>query len=204
MTPLLLNKLLAYYPHLLFALLLSIIVWRISSYYHRFIKLETGHAKIETKLTAIESSLANLSSSLANLSASFNSLVAYLSGKDNTMNVSIFVSKSPMELTPIGTEILELTGGKKYIDTNLPYLISEMEKEIFKSGLDVEIFSKNLLIREINSDGFTPIKNYIFNNPVYKKDDITVSLNLDIVIQIIGIYLRNQYFVKYPQLTRVL
>ena len=68
----------------------------------------------------------------------------------------------PIELSKSGKEILQITGGKNYIDNNLLSLISSMEKETFKSPFDIQDFACTLLWGKVDEDGFTPIKNYIY------------------------------------------
>ncbi|MEJ0057024.1 MAG: hypothetical protein WDN75_16025 [Bacteroidota bacterium] len=111
---------------------------------------------------------------------------------------NVFEVKSPIELTAVGQKILIDIGGKKYIDENLPALIVEIEKKTPKSGLDVQICSTIILTEKTSEDGFTQIKNYIFQNPLYDfslAGSKTPPFNLDIgmAIQIMGIYLRNKY-----------
>lgn len=192
-----LDKLAEHYPFLLciivVAIGVTIIVWKASSFYHRLKKIETGHDGITPQLNEITKSVGSLSSS-------FNSLVTYLSGKDSTLNASLYVMRSPVQLTDLGTEILQIIGGKKYIDDNSIRLISEIEKQNFKSGLDIENYCKVILMKEFSSDSFVPIKNYMFQHPRYVKDNNTVQLDMPTVTNIMGIYLRNKYFEKHPEL----
>ena len=181
-------------PQLIVGAIVFWIAWKIKGLYHRFQKTEKECDKIESKIAP----------TLLSLDKSIHALITFLTTKHTDLQIGLFQAQSPIQLTPIGTEILEAIGGKKYVDNNLPYLISEMEKETFKSGLDVEVFSQSLLVREINSDAFTPIKNYIFNNPIYKKDAVVAQLNLGTVTHIIGIYLRDKYFDKHPALKATL
>ena len=105
-----------------------------------------------------------------------------------------------MQLTDLGNEILNAIGGKKYIDDNAASLIQKLSKETIKSALDVENYAKVILIQEYNSDAFTAIKNYIYQNPVYKKDALNVSLDVATISNIMGLYLRDKYFEIHPEL----
>ena len=51
-------------------------------------------------------------------------------------------------------------------------------------------------------DSFTHVKNYIYNNPVYKVSDTeSVPIDLTKMANIIGIYLRDLYLQKHPELS---
>ena len=96
------------------------------------------------------------------------------------------------------TEVLELSGGKDYIDSNLELLILEMENEKLTTALDVQNYSSTLLYQKIEDTDFVKIKSFIYNNPKFKEADITMSS----VINVIAIYLRDKYLDKYPDLLK--
>lgn len=141
------------------------------------------------KITPLEKEVSKISK---NLSA----LLTALFSKKVLEKSEIFISESPIKLTTLGEEILQIIGGKNYIDKNEKFLISEMRKVEFKSALDVENYSVQYLMNLYNTDEFTPIKDYIYLHPIYKK----ISLDLTTITRIMSIYLRDKYFEKYQEL----
>ena len=108
----------------------------------------------------------------------------------------LFENNSPTRLTGIGEKVLDKSGGKEYIDNNLTSLIQEMENEKPNTALDVQNFSSSLLFQKIEEESFNKIKNFIYNNPEYEKVHITMA----VIINVMAIYLRDQYLLKYPNL----
>lgn len=77
----------------------------------------------------------------------------------------------------------------------------EMESQAFKSGLDVQNYASIISIKNFNSDEFIKIRDYIYQHPVYKvSDGSELQVTSQIISQIIGIYIRDKYFDKHPEL----
>lgn len=149
------------------------------------------------------SGISNLDVKISQLLTKVDKITTHLLTNDKELDPRIFQANSPIELSELGQRILRDIGGKQYVDDNLSILIDYMEQRDFKSGLDVQNYTEVLLAEESDKEAFTPIKNYIFQNPVYKIDeDKTITLHLNLCINIISIYLRNKYFEKYPDLKK--
>jgi hypothetical protein len=138
---------------------------------------------------------------------SINALTVYLKSNDPYMDISLFVMKSPIELSDFGKSILRDIGGEKVIDDNYGIFLSEMEKQQFKTGLDAHSFSINMIMNMFSNDIFIPLKDYVFNNPHYKyknKEGKEMEYHLDIndVYTILGIYLRDKFFESHPDLVQ--
>lgn len=128
-------------------------------------------ANLEHRITNLEDKVDGVSEKVEKLSFAIKAIVTYLATKDKDIRTSLFGSFSPFVLLKLGKEVLEVTGGKKYADENMEYLISKMEEEKeqgrFQSPLDVENFASSIIMDEIYSDDFVPIKNYLYQNPKY-------------------------------------
>ena len=172
-------------------------------YHHwteRLKRAEVECGKIESKLFP---QLTSVNFSINSLSGSFDNLVIYLKGKDGEMDASLFVLKSPIELTELGEKILILIGGREFIDNNLQILLEELKLYSIKTPLDVQTYSPIVVSKFSNNNSFDRIKNYIFENPFYKGKnidgyEIEITLDMGTVSNIMGIYLRNKYLEKYP------
>jgi len=176
------------------AVLFGYLGYKISRIYHRFEKTEKDCSTLNSNTTQIFNQITGVDKKLT-------VIITYLVGEG--FNPAIFTSHSPIELNKLGYRILEDIGGKKYIDENSESLVKIIEGKGVKSGLDVQNYSNIILSEKLLEDGFVPIKNYIFQNPIYKvSEDKNINLDLGIATQIIGIYLRNKYFEKYPDLKK--
>lgn len=138
------------------------------------------------------------------LNTSINSLVAFLTTKHGDLQSAFFKSNSPIQLTEVGLDLLTKSGGKDYIDKNATVLVTLLENENFKSALDVQNKAMIVVFNEFSTDNFITIRNYIFQNPIYRfKEGNEISINQGSINQIMGIYLRDKYFEKHPELKDV-
>jgi hypothetical protein len=80
--------------------------------------------------------LDSIGASIIGLAGSFNNLVIHLGAKDTSLDRSLFVSKSPLQLTPLGLQILSAIGGKDFVDAHVESLIQEMDILGIKTALD--------------------------------------------------------------------
>ncbi len=193
----------AHYPGLFVLIFtvvaVSVLSWKIFRLYGRLEKVEDHCSKIEgmnTDSTTIKDQLAKISNSI-------DKLFVFLNQQHQNFPTELFVAKSPIQLTEFGDKVLIGFGGKKYIDENLDSLIKVMENENFKSALDVQNFAQSTLFSQTQSNDFTPIKNFIFNNPKYITGEGQIELTLPLVLNLMSIYLRNKYFERYPTLKDV-
>lgn len=184
------------------------VTFKLTRMLNRFVNIENQckNCKDET-VPNLNDRLIKIDSSLFGIFQSINALTVYLKGKDASMDISLFKAQSPIQLTDLGTKILYEIGGHKVIDDNLDIFISDMEKQDFKSGLDVQNYSSALILNSFSNEIFTPVKDYIFKNPVYKYNpgegkEAQIPLDLGTVNQVIGIYLRDKYFEKHPELNK--
>lgn len=133
------------------------------------------------------------------INSATNAIITYLITKDKNAAL-VFQSRSPVILTDTGIKLLETSGGRKYIDDNIEYLLSKMEQGKYKSALDVQNTATKIIVDEFNSDGFTPIKNYIFENPTVKIGKANLDNSLALISRIMSLQLRDKYFEKHPEL----
>ncbi len=140
--------------------------------------------------------LTNRKSALEAIRASIRKIELYLASRDTSAMELFSGVASPITLNNIGEEILNNSGGKIYIDNNIEHLIQKIRNLNPKSELDVENFSKRVLLDKFDTDDFISIRNFMYNTPIHKK----VTLNQATIITIIGIYLRSKYLEKYPGL----
>lgn len=180
-------------------IIVFILCWKMFRLYGRLEKVEDHCSKIQ----GINTDSASVKDQLTKISNSIDKLFVFLNQQHQNFPTELFVSKSPIQLTEFGEKVLVTFEGQSYIDTNLKSLISLMEKENFKSALDVQNFAQSILFSQTQNDGFTPIKNFIFNNPNLVLGESRIDLTLPLALNLMSIYLRNKYFDVYPDLKDV-
>lgn len=152
---------------------------------------------IHAKITSFES---NLNNRMASVSHSINNLTIFLTSKHTDFNSSVFQSHSPIRITPLGMDILKQSGGENYVNSYLETLIDKMESQDFKSALDVQNYSTSLMMEELHTDEFISIRNYLFQNPVFRSSDKEIQLNAPSICNLMGVFLRDKYFEIHPEL----
>jgi hypothetical protein len=185
------------YPELIIFIIVAWGTWRVSRLYGRLEKVEEKCSEIEK----MNSGIGSIKTDISKISGDLEKLFVFLSGQMDKFPKEFFASHSPIQLNPVGVSLLEEFGGKKFIEDNSKLLIDKLhENNVFKSALDVQNSAVTILYSYIDQDGFTPIKNWVFNNPVYKVGSNEMTFSLAIAINIMAIYLRDKYFVIYPEL----
>lgn len=186
---------------ILFGIFVAIVITcfltlKISAVINRLKKNEnTLENEVIPKLTDIEKKTDSLTINLTNL-------ISYFKGKGKGFDFDMFFSSSPIQLTEFGKEVLETSGAKKFIDDNLEKLISLVEEEKVTVPIDIENAIMLIFYNEYDTEKFTPIKNFIFNNPVYTKDNSNTEINVSVIIKAMAIYMRNKYLERHPEINQ--
>jgi hypothetical protein len=174
----------------------------ISHWKERVKKTEDDCKKIDSHIMP---KLDIIGSSITSLNGSFNNLVIHLGAKDSKLNTAVFMMKSPLQLTQLGIDILAAIGGKKYIDEHVERLVAEMDLIGVKTALDSQTIAPLIINKVSTEDSFTAIKNFAYQTPIYKTkgntgEEVAVTLDMSTISNIMGIYLRDKYLDKHPEL----
>lgn len=102
--------------------------------------------------------------------------------------------ESPLKLNSRGKDLLESSGTRKVIDSNLDSLIEDMEKEKLDNLLDIELRCLCVLKRKKDDKEFISAKNYAWNNS---------NISINNIFYVGSIYLRDKYIEKHPELLKV-
>lgn len=142
---------------------------------------------------------------LDGLTDRFNNLVIFLKEKFTDMDISMYLSKSPIQLSETGLRMLERIGGKEYVDSYEVILIAALNNFNPKTALDVQMYAPDVIFKMAESASFNTIKDFLYNNPYYKEtnpegQEIKIRLSLVTATELMGIYLRDKYLNKYPEL----
>lgn len=108
--------------------------------------------------------------------------------------IDLFKKNSPISLSEEGEKAIKKTGFKKAIDENITFLFKTINKSKPKSALDAERFCVGLIrffIIDKDIKIFKEVEDFLYNNPKYNKPDYYKAA---------GLYLRDKYLDKYPEL----
>lgn len=114
---------------------------------------------------------------------------------------------SPRQLNQNGIELLNDCGGNDFLNSNMDFYIDKIEKLQPKTALDVEDMALAVLQTHTNEDMFIPIKSWIYNAPsreLQNQDGSTRTqeVDLDDVIFVLSLPLRDKYLEKHPEIIK--
>jgi len=123
--------------------------------------------------------------------------------KDKAM-IPVFMNKhSPYYLNPTGLALLDKCGGKRCIDDNIDYFISKLESAAPETPFDVEEGAMKTIMGSKGLPIFNQIKNYIYFQPdIVELGGKEVEISIFAVASVMGIYLRDLYLEKHPEILR--
>jgi hypothetical protein len=113
----------------------------------------------------------------------------FLMSKHEDAVDALSVSHSPISLNEAGERLYTISGAKEILESNIEKYIKKIEALNLKTALDVEEQSLLILYGCSGDDEFTPLKNYVFNNPVFEK----LSLNMASICFVMSIPLRDEF-----------
>ena len=126
---------------------------------------------------------------------------------DNDMIDKLAKKASPLKMTPLGEVLFEESSAKKTIDNNIDFLIKELEDINPQTAYDVEEEALSYLLRNMGSEIFADIKQFLYYSPdtIQLKDpasgeDKAVRLSMQSIIKLMSIYLRDLYLKKHPDI----
>lgn len=94
--------------------------------------------------------------------------------------------KSPLALTDSGEKLLKDSGGDVFVNENFSLLNQKVEDHIPKTAYDVQELSQQVITWLKSEDVFNSIKDYAFKT----------GLPLEIIIEVMGIYLRDKILLE--------
>lgn len=151
---------------------------------------------LENKLSSIEGQNSVIISMLSQLIPSIQT---------SRPNISVDQKKSPRQLNDNGVYLFREFNGSAFIENNADFLIKALEALKPKSALDVENYALSVLVANVNDDRFTPLKNWVYMAPAQplrsdngETEEVVVDLNT--VLSIISLKLRDLYLERHPEL----
>lgn len=182
-------------PNGLYYLAIVCIVWVVAKFYFvRFCGVEKKIKDVSDIKKKIDE---KIEPTLIKIKLTVDRIARYIITK-NALDHNYFSAGSPIELNQFSREVLENSGAKHFIDSSLDFLISEIDELKPKSALDIQQFSVSILFDLIDTEGFSVIKDFVYQNPKYENKEI----NIPIIINIMALYIRDEYFKKHPEFNK--
>ncbi|MCK5136973.1 MAG: hypothetical protein KAR19_14400 [Bacteroidales bacterium] len=137
--------------------------------------------------------LQSFSSKLTKMSSNVDRIVGHLFKGD--IGNQITKEGSPLILTEFGVELIEVSGGKDYIDDHFDELYGLFEFDLDNSYLDIQTNCYAIIRASSERQSFKKVKDFIYNNPTYQG----AAISLFVMVEAIGIYLRDLVIKRFEQ-----
>ena len=179
-------------PNGLYYLAIACIVWKIAQFY--FVRFRDCERRI-ADISDVKKDLNDkIEPTLVKINLTLDRIARYIVGRD-ALNHDYFSTGNPIELNEFAKEVLEKSGAKHFIDSSYDFLSLKIDELKPKSILDIQQLAISVLFDLIDTEGFSIIKDFIYQNPKYKGKKIDIPT----MIIIMSLYLRDQYFEKHPE-----
>lgn len=180
-------------PNGLYYLAIICVVWKIAEFYFiRFRDIEKKTNDITDIKNKIEEEIEPV---LVKINSTSDRIARYIVTRDS-LNPIFFSANSPVELNDFSKEILKESGIKSFVDNSLDFLSSKIEEKNPKSTLDIQQLSVSVMFDLVDTEAFSKIKDFVYQNPKYKGKNVDMLT----IINIAALYLRDEYFKKHPEL----
>ena len=109
---------------------------------------------------------------------------------------NLTVAYSPRKLSELGSELYQKSGMQAVLEENMCVFVEKIENEKPTSALDVEDLAYSVLFGDTSELFFKPVKDWIFNHPVFNEMDIDMSA----ICYVASFELRDAYLKKHPEI----
>lgn len=180
-------------PNGIYYLAIAYIVWKAAHFYFvRFCDIEKKICDIDEIKKKIDDEVSPV---LVKINSTSDRIARYIITKDS-LNPTFFSAGSPIELNTFAKEVLTESGAKNFIDNSFDFLSSKIDERNPKSALDIQQLAISVIFDLVDTEAFSKVKDFVYNNPKYKEQGIDMS----IIINISALYFRDEYFKKHPEL----
>lgn len=136
-----------------------------------------------------------MSPTLVNVERTLDRISRHIISQDS-LNPDFFNTSSPIQLNAFSKELLEESGAKHFVDSSYEKLSEKVEDKKPKSLLDINQFAISVIFDLTDTEAFSKIKDFIYQNPNYKGKRVDLSL----IITLTSLYLRDKYLENNPEL----
>ena len=190
---LLIQELVKDIPNGIYCLVAAYLLWKIAQFYFvRFRDVEKKGEEVSDIKKKIDDNIEPL---LTKIHSTSDRIARYIITRDE-LDPAFFSAKSPVELSDLAREVLEKSSAKSFVDNDIDFLTLKIDERNPKSSLDIQQLAISVIFELVDTEAFSKIKDFIYQNPKYKGENI----GLLTMINIIALYLRDKYFEKHPGL----
>jgi hypothetical protein len=119
-----------------------------------------------------------------------------LIAKDPNMFTTFAQSHSPYKLNQDCIDLLKESGADTIFEQQKDDLARQIEEMAPATAYDVEQNAYKVLILNTDKSWFIPLKEYVFNSPIFRGNNI----NLDAICLIMSLPLRDYYLEKHSEI----
>lgn len=134
---------------------------------------------------------------VASINKSIERIEKILIAQDSSMLERLSVTHSPRQLNAEGMKLFQVSGADKILDANMETLIKKIEDCKPITAYDVEQQAYAVLLESSFDAWFAPIKNYIYNHPVFNGN---LNLNVETLAFVMSLPLRNEFLNRHPEI----
>lgn len=177
--------------------IVAIVAVRVTSFYHTKIKAVADKVKdadCKRHGAAIDGFEATTMKILSKIDFVEKALVAQ---KPELLD-SFSRANSPRQLNALGVSLMSDSGADEILDEHKADLILQMEEMKPNTAYDVEQNAYAVLIMNTDQQWFNPLKEFVFNNPIYREN----SMSLGAICFVMSLRLRDYYFENHPEMER--
>jgi len=172
-------------PNGIYYLAVAYIVWKAAHFYFvRFRDIEKKVCDVDGIKKKIDDEIGPV---LVKINSTSDRIARYIITKD---------SLNPAFFSTFAKEVLTESGAKNFIDNSFAFLSSKIEERNPKSTLDIQQLAISVVFDLVDTEAFSKVKDFVYNNPKYKEQGI----DMPIIINIAALYFRDEYFKKHPEL----
>lgn len=201
------------WPDLIIVLLVGFVVWFFCRLYYTEIKAvkdKVEHADCKNNRTLIngfDHKTMQIFQKIDSIEDGFDHRTIQIFDKINLIEKAIIAqdppmlgmfsrSNSPRQLNELGARLFQQSGADKILDAHRAELVSQIEALDSATAYDVEQNAYRVLIDATSKPWFNPLKEFIYNSPVFEGNDVNVAT----ICFVMSLVLRNEYFKIHPEI----
>ncbi|GEM_PF-1754710 len=180
-----------------------------NTHHNNISDINVKHNTLIEKIDSTNRIIEDLRNISINKYEAIEELCAWVMKKDKAM-IDVLKKHSPLSMTKVGQIIFEKMPTQKLVDDNIDYLLEEVRKEDPQTAFDVEDISLKVMLRNISHPMYNDLKNYLYYSPetlsVFNPEtntEIEIEVSMTMAMQLMGIYLRDKYLNKFPNLLEI-
>ncbi len=185
-----------------FLLFVSLAVWitcKVKDFYYKNCKVrKDNQERIDREFNEIKKEGEERDSKINLIIHKINNICHSLKIED-IAPTNLYQANSPLALTDLGRELMIDCGANDVYKELKAFFIEKVKKESpFSNYLDFEEKCFNVIFVESNNKAFDQVKNFVYENPTYKK----APISLFNIIKMLSIILRNELLINNKDIVK--